>query len=98
MFLNKMVVILYVKKLPILPIEGDEHQVHQELLFHAYEESCIVPVSCYIEEDDGRDYLTQKYVDQMEHLMLQVKGEIISPEISLFDSKVFTLNYKKFYN
>ncbi len=88
----------YIKRLPMVPIESDERQVHHELLSTLYKETSIAPVSCYIEQDDGRDYLTQKYVDQMEHFMIDVKREVIYPEISLFDCRMFTLNYRKFYS
>ncbi len=72
--------------------------LHLALLSLVYEESSICPVSCHIEEDDGRDYLTQKYVNEVEHLMLQVKGEVIFPLLGLFNCKMFTLNYRKFYS
>ena len=89
---------MFDKKLPIIPLAGRENLVHLELLSLVYKESSIVPVSCHIDEDDGRDYLTQKYVDQVEHLRLDVKGEIVFPLIRLFDSGMFALNYRKFYS
>lgn len=88
----------YIKKLPISPLQGKENPLHLELLSLVYEESSIRPVSCHIEEDDGRDYLAQKYVDQVEGLMLHVKGEVIVPLLGLFNCKMFTLNYRKFYS
>ena len=88
---------MFDKKLPIIPLKGRENLVHLELLSLVYEESSIVPVFCHIEEDDGRDYLTQKYVDQVELLMLNVKGEVVFPLIRLFDCGMFALNYRKFY-
>lgn len=88
----------YIKKLPISPLKGNESPLHLELLSLVYEESSICPVSCHIEDDDGRDYLAQKYVDEVEHLMLQVKGEVIFPLLGLFNCKMFTMNYRKFYS
>jgi hypothetical protein len=88
---------MFDKKLPIVPLKGKERVLHLELLALMYGESSIVPVSCHIEEDDGRDYLTQKYVDHVENLMMRVKGEVVFPMISLFDCKMFVLNYRKFY-
>ncbi len=89
---------MFEKKLPIVPLNGSENLVHLELLALIYEESSIVPVSCHIEEDDGRDYLTQKYVDQVETLMMKVKGEVVFPMIRLFDCGMFALNYRRFYS
>jgi hypothetical protein len=90
-------VLNFIRKLPISPLKGKENLVHLELLALTYEESSIRPVSCHIEEDDGRDYLTQKYVDQVEDLMLHIKGEVIFPVLGLFNCKMFTMNYRKFY-
>jgi hypothetical protein len=91
-------VLNYIKKLPIAPLKGKEGTLHLELLSLVYAESSICPVSCSIEEDDGRDFLTQKYVDQVEHLILKVQGEVIFPVMGLFNCKMFTLNYQKFYS
>ena len=88
----------YIKKLPISPLHDKESSLHLELLSLVYEESSIRPVSCSIEDDDGRDYLTQKYVNEVEHLMLKIKGEVIFPLLGLFNCKMFTLNYRKFYS
>ena len=88
----------FIKKLPIVPLEGRNKLVHLELLSLVYKESSIVPISCEIQENDDRDYLTQRYVDQMQHLIIEVKGEIVFPLIGLFDCGMFALNYRKFYS
>lgn len=89
---------MFDKKLPIIPLKGREKLVLLELLTHVYKESSIVPVACQLEKSNKRDFLTQKYIDQVEPLMLEVKGEVVLPTIPLFDCGMFALNYRKFYS
>ena len=86
------------KKLPMAHSERDQFLAYLELLSLTYEESSILPVLLEVKKTDDQDYLSQKYIDLVEPLMLEVKGEVIFPEIDLFDSHMIVLNYRKFYS
>ena len=86
------------KKLPIIGFDHEHLLVCLELLSVIYAESSILPVSVQERDLDSEDYLSQKYLDVMEPLKLEVKGEFIFPLMGLFDSKMFVLNYQKFYS
>lgn len=85
------------KKLPVSGFEHEQFLVCLELLSVIYAESSILPVSLEERDPDSEDYLSQKYLDVMEPMMLEIKGEFIFPVMGLFDSKMFVLNYQKFY-
>lgn len=72
--------------------------MHLELLSAVYRDSSIVPISCEVQEVEDLDYFAQKYVDRMQQLMLEVKGEVVFPSLGLFDTGMFALNYRKFYS
>ena len=86
------------KKLPVAYFGEEEMSVCLELLTLIYGESEITPVPVDFEgKGDEEDYLSQKYKDQVSPLFLAVEGEIIFPLPGLFDSDMFILNYRQFY-
>ena len=86
------------KKLPIVHSERDQFLAYLELLAVCYEDSSILPVLADIHKlPDDADYMTQKYLEVVTPLLLEVKGEVIFPLIPLFDSGMIALNYRKYY-
>ncbi len=86
------------KKLPVAYFGGEEMSVCLELLSLIYGESEITPVPINIEDSDEEDYLSRKYKDQVQPLLLAVEGEIIFPLLGMYDSDMFILNYRQFYS
>jgi hypothetical protein len=86
------------KKLPVAYFGEEEMDVCLELLSLVYGESEITPVPINIEGNEEEDYLSGKYRNQVEPLMLAVEGEIIFPLKGMFDSDMFILNYRQFYS
>ncbi len=86
-----------IKKLPVSFVEDANIILCLELLSVIYEESCILPVTIDVGPSDDDDYLSQKYLDQVTLLVLEVQKEIVFPLIRLYDSEMFVLNYQKFY-
>lgn len=85
------------KRLPIAYFGGEGHEICLELLSLVYGESEITPISCAMQESESDDYLSQKYINHVKPMLLEVEGEIIFPLAGMFDSDMFIINYKKFY-
>jgi|GEM_PF-3089811 len=86
------------KKLPVAYFGEEEMNVCFELLSLVYGETEITPVHLELQDAETDDYLSQKYRDQVEPLLLAVEGEVIFPLTGMFDSDMFILNYRKFYS
>ncbi len=86
------------KRLPVAYFAEGEMNVCLELLRSVYGESEIMPVPLLLETDESDDYLSRKYRNHVEPLLLEVEGEVIFPPTEMFDSDMFILNYRRFYN
>lgn len=84
------------KKMPVFFSKECHPEVTEELLAVLFEESGIEPI-CFEKSEKSEDG-TLDHEDIVAPLMIQADVEIICPLIHFFDSDVFVLNYRKYYD
>lgn len=84
------------KKMPVFFSKECHPEVTEELLAVLFEESGIEPI-CFEKSEKFEDG-TLDHEDIVAPLMIQADVEIICPLIHFFDSDVFVLNYRKYYD
>ncbi|MEI8328754.1 MAG: hypothetical protein WCG14_01960 [Chlamydiia bacterium] len=84
------------KKMAIYFSKSCDPEVSEELLSILFEDSGIEPVSFEKTHEMDNGLLSQE--DVLAPFIIQADAEIICPIIPLFDSEVFVLNYRKYYD
>lgn len=84
------------KKMPVFFSKECHPEVTEELLAVLFEDSGIEPI-CFEKSEKSEDG-TLDHEDIVAPLMIQADVEIICPLIHFFDSDVFVLNYRKYYD